>query len=128
MVLHHFVNMQWLSCSDAFTYCNYRRVEHAQLPTLSRAHPLQRIQLRSMVQIFDAPSKAILRGQIAEHIAEDEKAEKREAREGELPLPKDRFFDRELSWLKFNRRLSWLRIQICHFLNALILQPSLLPT
>ena len=58
-----------------------------------------------MVQIFDAPSKAILRGQIAEHIAEDEKAEKREAREGELPLPKDRFFDRELSWLKFNRRV-----------------------
>ncbi|WP_155237619.1 hypothetical protein, partial [Gardnerella vaginalis] len=85
MVLHHFVNMQWLSCSDAFTYCNYRRVEHAQLPTLSRALPLQRIQLQSMVQIFDAPSKAILRGQIAEHIAEDEKAEKREAREGELP-------------------------------------------
>ena len=42
-----------------------------------------------MVQIFDAPSKA----------------EKREAREGELPLPKDRFFDRELSWLKFNRRV-----------------------
>ncbi len=73
--------------------------------TLIRALPLQRIQLQSMVQIFDAPSKAILRGQIAEHIAEDEKAEKREAREGELPLPKDRFFDRELSWLKFNRRV-----------------------
>lgn len=58
-----------------------------------------------MVQIFDAPSKAILRGQIAEHIAEDEKSEKREEREGELPLPADRFFDRELSWMKFNRRV-----------------------
>ena len=58
-----------------------------------------------MAQIFNAPSKAILRSQIAEHIAETDKSDKRENMEGELPLPPDRFFDRELSWLKFNKRV-----------------------
>ena len=58
-----------------------------------------------MAQIFDAPSKAILRSQIAEHIAETDKNDRRELQAGEEPLPKDRFFDRELSWLKFNKRV-----------------------
>ena len=58
-----------------------------------------------MAQIFDAPSKAILRRQIAEHIAETDKNDKRELQAGEEPLPNDRFFDRELSWLKFNKRV-----------------------
>lgn len=58
-----------------------------------------------MAQIFDAPSKAILRSQIAEHIAETYKNDKRELQAGEEPLPNDRFFDRELSWLKFNKRV-----------------------
>lgn len=58
-----------------------------------------------MAQIFDAPSKAILRSQIAEHIAETDKNDKRELQDGEEPLPNDRFFDRELSWLKFNKRV-----------------------
>lgn len=58
-----------------------------------------------MVQIFDAPSKAILRSQIAEHIAETDKNDRRELQAGEEPLPNDRFFDRELSWLKFNKRV-----------------------
>lgn len=58
-----------------------------------------------MAQIFDAPSKAILRNQIAEHIAETDKNDKRELQAGEEPLPNDRFFDRELSWLKFNKRV-----------------------
>lgn len=58
-----------------------------------------------MAQIFDAPSKAILRSQIAEHIAETDKNDKRELQAGEEPLPTDRFFDRELSWLKFNKRV-----------------------
>ena len=58
-----------------------------------------------MSQIFNAPSKAILRSQIAEHIAETDKSDKRENMEGELPLLPDRFFDRELSWLKFNKRV-----------------------
>ena len=58
-----------------------------------------------MSQIFDAPSKAILRSQIAEHIAETDKNDKRELQAGEEPLPNDRFFDRELSWLKFNKRV-----------------------
>ena len=58
-----------------------------------------------MAQIFDAPSKAILRSQIAEHIAENDKNDRRVDQEGEAPLPKDRFFDRELSWLKFNQRV-----------------------
>ena len=58
-----------------------------------------------MSQIFNAPSKAILRSQIAEHIAETDKSDKRENMEGELPLPPDRFFDRELSWLRFNKRV-----------------------
>lgn len=58
-----------------------------------------------MAQIFDAPSKAILRSQIAEHIAENDNNDRRVDKEGEAPLPKDRFFDRELSWLKFNQRV-----------------------
>ena len=58
-----------------------------------------------MAQIFDAPSKAILRSQIAEHIAETDKNDKRELQAGEEPLTNDRFFDRELSWLKFNKRV-----------------------
>lgn len=58
-----------------------------------------------MAQIFDAPSKAILRSQIAEHIAENDNNNRRVDQEGEAPLPKDRFFDRELSWLKFNQRV-----------------------
>ena len=58
-----------------------------------------------MAQIFDAPSKAILRSQIAEHIAENDNIDRRVDQEGEAPLPKDRFFDRELSWLKFNQRV-----------------------
>lgn len=58
-----------------------------------------------MAQIFDAPSKAILRSQIAEHIAETDKNDRRELQAGEEPLPSDRFFDRELSWLKFNKRV-----------------------
>ena len=58
-----------------------------------------------MAHIFDAPSKAILRSQIAEHIAETDKNDKRELQAGEEPLPNDRFFDRELSWLKFNKRV-----------------------
>ena len=58
-----------------------------------------------MAQIFDAPSKAILRSQIAENIAENDNNDRRVDQEGEAPLPKDRFFDRELSWLKFNQRV-----------------------
>ena len=58
-----------------------------------------------MAQIFDAPSKAILRSQIAEHIAENDNNDRRVDQEGEAPLPKDRFCDRELSWLKFNQRV-----------------------
>ena len=58
-----------------------------------------------MAQIFDAPSKAILRSEIAEHIAENDNNDRRVDQEGEAPLPKDRFFDRELSWLKFNQRV-----------------------
>ena len=58
-----------------------------------------------MAQIFDAPSKAILRSQIAEHIAENDNNDRRVDQEGEAPLPKDRFFDPELSWLKFNQRV-----------------------
>ena len=58
-----------------------------------------------MEKIFDAPSKAILRSQIAEHIAENDNNDRRVDQEGETPLPKDRFFDRELSWLKFNQRV-----------------------
>ena len=58
-----------------------------------------------MAQIFAAPSKAILRSQIAEHIAENDNNDRRVDQEGEAPLPKDRFFDRELSWLKFNQRV-----------------------
>ena len=58
-----------------------------------------------MAQIFDAPSKAILRSQIAEHIAENDNNDRRVDQEGEAPLPKDRFFDRELIWLKFNQRV-----------------------
>ena len=58
-----------------------------------------------MAQIFDAPSKAILRSQIAEHIAENDNNDRRVDQEGEAQLPKDRFFDRELSWLKFNQRV-----------------------
>ena len=69
-----------------------------------------------MAQIFDAPSKAILRSQIAEHIAETDKNDKRELQAGEEPLPNDRFFDRELSWLKFNKRVP--KTKICRSSNA----------
>ena len=58
-----------------------------------------------MAQIFDAPSKAILRSQIAEHIAENDNHDRRVDQEGAAPLPKDRIFDRELSWLKLNQRV-----------------------
>ncbi|KFI45135.1 polyphosphate kinase [Bifidobacterium bohemicum] len=58
-----------------------------------------------MAQIFDAPSKALLRSQIAEHIAENEKTDKRDTRPEEEPLPAERYFDRELNWLKFNQRV-----------------------
>lgn len=58
-----------------------------------------------MAQKFDAPSKAILRSQIAEHIAETDKTDRRADQANEAPLPADRFFDRELSWLKFNQRV-----------------------
>ena len=61
-----------------------------------------------MVQKFDAPSKALLKSQIAEHIAETDKQSRRPAvRHGqpEAPLPEDRYFDREISWLKFNKRV-----------------------
>ncbi|MDO4913033.1 MAG: RNA degradosome polyphosphate kinase [Bifidobacteriaceae bacterium] len=57
-----------------------------------------------MAQKFDAPSKALLRKQIAEHIAETEKIINSNSSD-ENKLPKDRFFDRELSWLSFNKRV-----------------------
>lgn len=58
-----------------------------------------------MTQIFDAPSKAVLRSMIAEHIAETDKPEKQSANSDASPLPPDRFIDREISWLKFNERV-----------------------
>lgn len=59
-----------------------------------------------MVQQFTGPSKEILRNQIAEHIAETEKDDKFSALTAQYePLPADRFYDRELSWLKFNQRV-----------------------
>ena len=58
-----------------------------------------------MAQNFDAPSRALLRSQIAEHIAETDKTDRRVSPDGEQELPADRFFDRELSWLKFNKRV-----------------------
>ncbi|BDR55354.1 polyphosphate kinase [Bombiscardovia apis] len=59
-----------------------------------------------MVQKFDAPSKAILKSQIAEHIAESDKLSRRQSEPSNAePLPEDRFFDREISWLKFNKRV-----------------------
>lgn len=61
-----------------------------------------------MVQKFDAPSKAILKSQIAEHIAETDRQSQQPAdslvRKSE-PLPEDRYLDREISWLKFNKRV-----------------------
>lgn len=61
-----------------------------------------------MVQKFDAPSKALLRSQIAEHIAETDGQARHVSRRSDhpvSPLPEDRYFDRELSWLKFNKRV-----------------------
>ncbi|MFT8357404.1 RNA degradosome polyphosphate kinase [Bifidobacterium aquikefiri] len=59
-----------------------------------------------MAQIFDAPSKSVLRSQIAEHIAETERSVRKiNPDEGAAPLPEDRFFDREISLLKFNKRV-----------------------
>ncbi|MCX8672867.1 RNA degradosome polyphosphate kinase [Bifidobacterium sp. B4001] len=61
-----------------------------------------------MVQKFDAPSKALLRSQIAEHIAETDGQARHVSRRSDHPvsrLPEDRYFDRELSWLKFNKRV-----------------------
>ena len=58
------------------------------------------------MQQFTGPSKQILRNQIAEHIAETEKEDKYSALTADYkPLPDDRFYDRELSWLKFNKRV-----------------------
>lgn len=59
-----------------------------------------------MAQQFTGPSKEILRSQIAEHIAEAEKDDKYSDLVAQYQeLPKDRFYDRELSWLKFNQRV-----------------------
>ncbi|RBP99439.1 RNA degradosome polyphosphate kinase [Bifidobacterium xylocopae] len=59
-----------------------------------------------MVQKFDAPTKAILKRQIAEHIAESEKPDRHQVVPDDAgPLPEDRYFDREISWLKFNKRV-----------------------
>ncbi len=72
----------------------------------------------NMSQIFNAPSKAELREQIAEHIAEVPKSGKgplqnelaeSTLRQGhpllEKKLPANRIYDRELSWLRFNNRV-----------------------
>ncbi len=67
-----------------------------------------RIKCYGMVQKFDAPSKALLRSQIAEHIAETDGQARHVSRRSDhpvSPLPEDRYFDRELSWLKFNKRV-----------------------
>lgn len=67
-----------------------------------------RIKCYGMVQKFDAPSKALLRSQIAEHIAETDGQTRHVSRRSDhpvSPLPEDRYFDRELSWLKFNKRV-----------------------
>lgn len=48
-----------------------------------------------MAQIFDAPSKAILRSQIAEHIAETDKNDKRELQAGRRAVAERPLFDRE---------------------------------
>lgn len=72
-----------------------------------------------MSQIFNEPTKSELRKQIAEHIAEVPKPDHYDALHDQLSestlkkghpllekkLPEDRFYDRELSWLRFNNRV-----------------------
>jgi polyphosphate kinase len=75
-----------------------------------------------MSQMYTEPSKQELREEIAEHIAEPTKSTKQtlkieglsesELKKGhpllEKSLPEKRFYDRELSWLLFNKRVMEL--------------------
>jgi polyphosphate kinase len=61
-----------------------------------------------MVQEFNEPNRQMLKQQIAEHIAENDSDAVDpvvESRHDHAALPEDRFFDREISWLKFNQRV-----------------------